>query len=417
MTNNHIISRYSADNVSIYFSKVSLIVIGLFIICPLLALPAIIVEVINRKRYANVLLCLFLGLCAILWAPTGDLYRHTLSYFNYTYANKFELSKFEYDFVLPIISYGFAKAGINFEFVRFLFVVISYLITFRFVNVIKDSNSFYQKHYLLLLTTLLFSVKFVSITFGLRYGFACQIFAWAYFLIYYQKKKIGWVVALFSGLIHYSLFFLLFILLINKIGIFKSKKIAFCGIPLLLLSTTNLLEKIIIALPMPDFVKIAVLSYATGFWSGEFLQNKSIYYRIGQILWNLGTYYSIFIFLSKKMNDSRNSLLAIMFFILCLLSSSTEFYYRILTAISFPFLFWVLSYCQKCRSVRILKIALICIVISWTSELYGVRQVIYESRYSELYLPVWVAMSNRYDLEWIQKNVNPSGSLSKYYPY
>lgn len=411
----YITTKYSLDNFSTHVSKVSLIVIGLFIFCPLLALPAIIIEVINRKHYANVLLCLFMGICAILWAPTGDLYRHTLSYFNYSYASSFELTKFEYDFILPLISYGLAKAGINFEIVRFFFVVISYLITFEFVNAIKNSSSFYQRHYLLLLAILLFSVKFVSITFGLRYGFACQIFAWSYFLIYYRKNKTGWLIAIFSCFIHYSLFFLLIILLIYKIIILKNKKLAYLGLPFLLLSSTNLLENIIIALPMPDFVKIAVLSYATGFWSGEFLQNKSIFYRIGQILWNLGTYYSIIIFLTKKMNDSRNSILAIMFFVLCLLSSSTEFYYRILTAISFPFLFWVLSYCQKYKSIKILQVSLLCIVLSWVSELYSVRQVIYESRYSKLYQPVWVSLTNQYDLKWIQKNVNPSGSLSKYY--
>ena len=55
----------------------------IFILHPLLCLPLIIIEVYNKRHYALILLGCFMGLCAMLWPPTGDLYRHTMDYFDY----------------------------------------------------------------------------------------------------------------------------------------------------------------------------------------------------------------------------------------------------------------------------------------------------------------------------------------------
>ena len=58
---------------------VSFFVCALLFIYPLGALLPILCEIYNRKKYAFVLLSVFMGLCAILFPPFADLYRHLIS--------------------------------------------------------------------------------------------------------------------------------------------------------------------------------------------------------------------------------------------------------------------------------------------------------------------------------------------------
>lgn len=400
-------------NAHFTINKNVFVVCGIFIISPLLALPVIVVEVLNKRKYANYFLCVFLGICSILWAPTGDLYRHNLLYYNYVYTSKFEFLPTQIDWVVYYINWIFAKAGINFEYIRCIFIIISYLIAFWFIKCISQESRFYKTNYRYLVGIILLSVKFVSITFGLRYGFACQLLALSYYMIFYRHNKWGWIFAVIAAFTHYSISVLVIVFLVGKIYPSKSKLFAFIGLPLLICSNTNVLEIIIKALPLPDLMKAIAISYASGYWSGEFIQNKSLFYRIAQILWNIETYYLAWVFLTRKSNDKLNQVVALLIFVLCLLSSSLEFYYRILSALTFPLLFWALRYISIISSKPLLKRVFLLTLISFLSELYSMRFVINISEFDMLLTSNFYELLNHtYGMEWINSHINSDGSIA-----
>lgn len=74
-----------------------------------------------------------MGLCAMLWPPTGDLYRHNMTYFDFhemSVDQFLDFMELRFDFVLYVVSFSFAQISIPFEFIKFLFVFIAYKLTF-----------------------------------------------------------------------------------------------------------------------------------------------------------------------------------------------------------------------------------------------------------------------------------------------
>ena len=61
-------------------SKVHFILLAVFVIYPLAALPIILIEIYNRNYYALNYLAIFMGLLAYLWIPSGDLYTYQLDF-------------------------------------------------------------------------------------------------------------------------------------------------------------------------------------------------------------------------------------------------------------------------------------------------------------------------------------------------
>ena len=118
------------------------LILFLFIIYPISALVPIFCEIYNRKKYAFTFLALFMGLCAILYPPYADLYRHQLKYFSFAteYDSLQIITTNGLDFLLHTINNAFAQLGINFEIIRFLFTFISYQICFWIFKDIVSRN-------------------------------------------------------------------------------------------------------------------------------------------------------------------------------------------------------------------------------------------------------------------------------------
>ena len=198
----------------------------IFVIYPLLSLPLIIIEVYNKKRYALVLLACFMGLCAILWPPTGDLYRHTIDYFDYIGKDEFELQLGQLDYTLYYLSYIFANWGINFELIRFFFVFFSYIIVFFILEDMRKTTNFIAKHYRISICIFFFSVPFCSIAFGLRYGFACSLMYLGIYYLLIKNRNVGWIYVILAIITHYSLTVVFFLVLLVKLGVnITSKRI------------------------------------------------------------------------------------------------------------------------------------------------------------------------------------------------
>ena len=59
------------------------IFIILFFMSPLLSFPLIMYYIYLQRKYAYTFLALFLGFVALLYAPTHDLFRHNLLYYDF----------------------------------------------------------------------------------------------------------------------------------------------------------------------------------------------------------------------------------------------------------------------------------------------------------------------------------------------
>ena len=396
---------------------IRLVVIAIFLVYPILSLPLILSEIYNRKKYAFVLLSIFMGYMAILWAPTGDLYRHNISYLEYKDMPTFELTIMQFDFVLHILSWSFARLGIHFEIIRFLFVTISYLcINYIFFDFVKR-HPILERNFLLTYSVLFFSVNFFNITFGLRFGFGCVILTTGYYLIFYKNDKGGWLLSILSIFIHYSLLFIVFTMIVGRLRKSSGKKIAYVGLIFFLIPSTTLLEAIINFLPIGDVPKKILLLYTSGYWSGEFLENRSLLYRIATFLWNVATYYCIYVFYIQKRSSNPTSILPLFLFVWGISSCSVELFSRITNFLVIPLCLWMLTMWGngyfKIQRIRFLRLLLI---IAFISNIYSLRFVIFESKYTKLmYYTSYNILMENYDSNWINKNINPNGSLSKYY--
>ena len=147
-----------------------IITIVLFVIYPLLALPFIFIEIYNRRRYALSLLAIYLGYFAMLYAPTGDLYR----YFQ--------------DFTC--------------DATRFLYVYISSELLFSIYYDITEKSKNSQIVNLLLLLLLLLFVKYERFT--VRFGMSTMFFTFGWYKILFCNKKWYWLLILLSILNHFS---------------------------------------------------------------------------------------------------------------------------------------------------------------------------------------------------------------------
>ena len=105
----------------------------LFLICPFLVIPFIINEIRrgHNEPTLYMMLSLIMSLCAFLSPPFADLYQHAQVYKFYNTVESDSIIRSNgQDYILYTISSLFARYGIPFEWVRTIFVFISYQINF-----------------------------------------------------------------------------------------------------------------------------------------------------------------------------------------------------------------------------------------------------------------------------------------------
>lgn len=383
----------------------------IFVIYPLLSLPLIIIEVYNKKRYALVLLACFMGLCAILWPPTGDLYRHTIDYFDYIGKDEFELQLGQLDYTLYYLSYIFANWGINFELIRFFFVFFSYIIVFFILEDMRKTTNFIAKHYRISICIFFFSVPFCSIAFGLRYGFACSLMYLGIYYLLIKNRNVGWIYVILAIMTHYSLTVVFFLVLLVKLGVnITSKRIVWYSFLSFILFSSLLLEKIILLLPIPELVRTAILAYASGYWSGEHFEDHSIGYRLASILSYITVYPLIYYFLQTKVSGKLNSFLILSICLWSICSVSSELFVRTSLFLIFPLILYLLSVSDIKWYVKKVQIISYFLIITFCSQLYSYRKVLEISdMYKISYSNSISLLFHTYDENWLHKNVSYDG--------
>lgn len=396
----------------------------LFVIYPLGALPFILEKISWKRRYAYTLFSLFMGICAVLYAPSGDLYRHTKVYFlcqDWGWKEFAGMILLKMDIFLLYLTYVCAKLGIHFEIVRFLFVFVSYECAFWiFRDVVKQNKVLQENRYYYILGFLLFfmSVIFFTITQGLRYGLGVYIMGVGLYKLFQKRRKGGWIWVCMAGLIHFSFWALLIPVVLFRLRVVRLNKWVVLIITLVLILFSNeFLQVLISLLPLSEFIKQHLLQYVTGYWAEDFYQDHSFLFRISRILSYWAIYPLLFFFLvSYRKTDSlyRNFLL----FMILVLGISAPFgdifprfsYLLILLFLADLFL----RFRPVLSKIRILNVIFCFVMLSFLANIYSSKRQLGISReYKLLYSSFPVLLWNTYSEDWINKNISEDGNIIK----
>ena len=386
----------------------------LFILCPILSLPFIFYYISKRKYEAMTLLSLFMALCSILWPPTGDLYRHNMMYYEF---QKMSIDQFivfismQFDFILYLISFSFAKLGLPFEYIRAILVFVVYQMTFWTFRDCLRQNPNLDKSYMLFFLLFFLSVLFFVITQGLRYGFAIYLFAFGAYLYLIDKNSIGLFCMILSIFVHYSLIpYLLLLLFVKFVANVSSFKIVILSAICIFTFSSSIGESIINVLPIGDELNRTLLIYTSGYYSGEFLDDHSLFYQLSRILTSVMVYPLIYFVVRNDIEGEMHKyakwlvvLIAIYYAI-----SSTLFMRISQFFIPIGLCIFVLLYSSKFKRYSLL--VLLCGILSFVSQIYTFRREATISREYMLFCPVAVSLSSEYTYDWIMDNVYEDGS-------
>ncbi|WP_159106340.1 EpsG family protein [Bacteroides faecichinchillae] len=356
-------------------------------------------------------MALFLGFIALLYAPTHDLFRHNLLYYDYVGEATTGIV-FRQDVLLYTLTAWFAKWNINFEIIRFLFVFLSYQMYFSLFYSIQRKNSYLnnnKKISFLLFLLLLFSIRFFVICCGLRQGLATAFAVFGVYKLLIENRKVGYVFLLLAPLTHLSLIIAFVGVLIIKYINISFKVGLFLAIVLYLLSMTlmNYLSSF-----LGGDVGKAVEVYTTGYWGadGEAAEQISLKGMIA-LYFNQLQMLPLLYFMYKVNENSKYFSFIVFSFIIC---AVTLPYFAVIDRMIMLFmgisvLFLIYNFNGSRLHLKVSKTALILVASFFFISLYAERYTIRLSREYKLLTPVPYILMNNYSEQWLWNNVNNWG--------
>lgn len=400
-----------------YISKKIAFASFFFLFFPLYVVPWIVKGMIHQEKWAFILWAIFMGLLGVLFPPVGDFYRYTEDYYLYKYCdwNTFlELLTFKFDFLLSFLSYLIAKLELNFDLVRFLFNTISYyLIGCIYLDICKG-NKYLSENQKIGLYALFLFIPFNLTIYLYRFFFSMVLFIYGGYIIVYRKKNVGWLYALFSVFNHFAFIVFFVALILQRLRLFRLKRCVVVLIILMALFLNNILVTHLFSILPVDIVN-RYSAYIDGNWAGEFLEDRSIKYKIMFFLNSVIIYVGCIVYIlcySKGKVEQlsfTNVLLVLSFLTLPFAIMHGRFLIVLLFAIKIYFLIVydgsrTMKYCLKCMFW--------CVMISNIMGIWGVRRQIAISEYSQLlYSSSFHILTFSYDENWIDRNIAPNGDI------
>lgn len=386
----------------------------LFIICPILSFPLLLYYASERKRWAYTMLAIFMGFCAMLWPPTGDLYRHSMMYFEFKEMNIVQFGDFiklKFDFLLYLVSFVFGKIGIPFEFVRFFFIFIAYkLVFFIFEDCsIRNYKMCQSKRTVFLI--FFFSVLFFTIVQGMRYGFASILIAFGGYQYLVRSKTNGLLYIVASCVTHFSVIPVALIIVIAKFGV-KIKRFWIIALSVICLLCLNpiVFQVVLDMLPLDPTLHKVLSAYITGYWGGEFLEDHSLKYQISKYLSHLTMYPLLYFTFRSNYTQPFGQFTKLLVVVVaaCFAISDTLYFRIALLFIAVGLALFFLDAKQYSR-VKI-YILIFCSSLSFLSQIYTFRREATISREYMLFFPAQFGFSSTFSKQWIEQHVYEDGA-------
>lgn len=387
---------------------------GLFMLLPFLSMPLVAFQFFKTKRrFYSVLIAIFFALTASLLAPTGDLYRIYITYFDFQQMNFDGFLNFlslKPDFIFYLILYVFAQLGLSVRILIFILIFSFFQLSFNLL--LK------QKKQISILVILLFILQFDFLLQGLFLRFPMSMLIVIYaFLNKLEGKKHVLLLLILASFIHFAALITIPLLFLSRI---KLNRLNLYLLISLFIMPFGSMIFIFIANNMLDFLpesplKIKISDYFLGYWALDFFEDRTwkalLLFYFERVFYILILMYFI---LTKASNKYRRYTIPFLILINVLFSFPNLFSRYLVLAVFFG----LLTIIQEGRSTNIsyfLKVSLVIII----PMIFMIRIVAQQRNIRVGYIPS-IVYSNvlhlslkSYDEAWIIKNIDKETARPK----
>jgi len=386
----------------------------LFLVLPFWTVPLAIFQFFKTRRsFYTVLISSFFGLVASLLAPTGDLYRLYITYFDFQESNFEEFLDFialKPDFLFYLLLYVFVKMGLSIRLIIFGLVFSYFHLSFKLLLKQKAAVS--------AAFMILFVMQFDFLLQGLflRFPLAMLIVIYA-FIRNIEGRKWVLICLIIASMVHFAALVTIPLYFLSKIKarrlnilLLASLFIMPIGSYIFIFLTTHLLEY------FPEIpLKLKLESYFLGYWALEYFDERTwkalLQFYTERVFYLLILLYFL---LTKSTNKYRLQVIPFLILINVLFSFPNLFSRYSLLAIFFG-LFTIIVEQRKTPISRFIKFGLIIII----PIVFGIRIVAQQKNIRIGYIPK-ILYSNvislsikKYDKQWIEKNIDKDTARPK----
>ena len=394
---------------------ISDIVLGVFFfLTPFWSIPLVIFQLIKTRRvFYTILISTFFALTASLLAPTGDLYRLYIIYFDfqeYNFDSFINFLSVKPDFLFYALLYVFAKLGLSIRILIFLMVFCFFQLSFNLL--LKQPKK------ISILIILLFVMQFDFLLQGLflRFPLAmlCVIYA---FIRKLEGKKYALLLLLLASSIHFAALITIPLYFLSKARNKKLNIILLISLFLMPLGsyififlTSNFIEY------FPEIpLKLKIESYFLGYWALEYFDDRT-WKALVQFYSERTLYIAVLLYfiITKNKNIYRPYVISFLILINILFSFPNLFSRYAVLAIFFG-LFTIIMEQKKSSVSQLIKMSLIILI----PIVFSIRIVAQQKNIRVGYIPQ-ILYSNvvslslkTYDIEWIKKNIDKDTARPK----
>ena len=391
------------------------ITIGLlFLVLPFWTVPLAIFQFFKTRRsFYTLLISIFFGLTASLLAPTGDLYRLYITYFDFQESNFegfLDLIALKPDFLFYLLLYVFAKIGLSIRLIVFGLVFTYFHLSFKLLLKQKVAVS--------AALMVLFVMQFDFLLQGLFLRFPLSMLIVIYaFLRNMEERKWVLVWLIIASMVHFAALVTIPIYFLSRIK-YRRLNILFLvslfimpfGSYIFIFLTTHFLEY------FPEIpLKLKIESYFLGYWALEYFDDRTwkalLQFYAERVLY---LFVLLYFLLTKNTNKYRLQVIPFLILINVLFSFPNLFSRYSILAIFFG-LFTIIIEQRKTTISRFIKFGLIIII----PIVFGIRIVAQQKNIRIGYIPE-VLYSNvislslkKYDKQWVEKNIDKDTARPK----
>ncbi|WKK66709.1 EpsG family protein [Lutimonas zeaxanthinifaciens] len=391
------------------------LVVGvLFLITPLWSLPFTIFQLFKTKRgFYTFLISVFFGLTASLLAPTGDLYRLYIIFFDFqntSLKGLFSFISLKPDSLFYIILFLFAKIGLSLRILIFGVVFGYFQLSFR---LLRNQNPAIK-----ISVILLFVMQFDFLLQGLflRFPLAMLIVIFA-FVRKIEGKSLILFWLIIASMIHFAALVAIPLYFMTRISQNKLQKyliyslfIMPFGSYIFIFLTTHFIEL------FPDIpLKLKLQDYFLGYWALEYFEERT-WKALVQFYSERALYVVILLYFILTKNKGKYRHQAIPFLIMInVLFSFPNLFSRYSVLALFFGLLTIVNEHRKTSMSKILKVSLIVLI----PMVFSIRLVAQQKNIRAGYIPEIVyrnAISlsfKKYDKQWIEKNIDKETARPK----
>ena len=399
----------------------TVIVCILFFILPFISIPILLIEIYNGRKYALYLLAIFMGVLSMFYFPNGDQYRYMQDLLLYRGAS-FE-DVFDFDTILifrnlnlvNIFIYLCSKIPfITIELVRFVFVLIGFLLVFsiyKSIEINMEEAGVSRKRRFLMFMVLFLSCPLYYITQGFRSGLGSCFLIFGLYKFIKGEKGVGIVNFILACLIHYSyvVYIIIIIFGLNNRHRYKWSDIIWMAVFVLAvvgIAITALYSRV-------PIIQLIIDTYIYGKWGTDIVLNG---YLIKEILLINGLPVVVMYMVSLSIKDkSRLKNILIINLVLLLISLPFHAIEQRLGIVSLQLLalYIAISYDKKIIFSKIgfllLFLGISFIYPFWMHRLYYQHSDIEKITY----MPLPELLQNTYEERSVYKVLNSDGIIKK----